>query len=97
MSKYQLRLFITGQTTKSRLAIDNLKRLCKQELEDRYELVVIDVLENPQMAEVEKIIATPTLIKDLPPPIRRVIGDLSNTEKVIVGLDLISGHASARE
>ena len=89
MSKYLLKLYITGQTARSEQAIANLHRLCKQELKDQYELVIIDILERPQLAEDEKILATPTLIKELPPPLRRVIGDLSDTEKVILGLDLI--------
>lgn len=94
MKKFQLRLYIMGQSPKSRIAIENLKDLCKKELKGLYELTIIDVLERPQLAENEKIIATPTLIKDLPPPLKRVIGDLSNREKVLLGLDLQSGEAS---
>ena len=70
------------------MAISNLKRICEQELEGRYELEIIDVLEYPQLAEDEKILATPTLIKQLPPPLRRVIGDLSDKEKVLFGLEV---------
>ena len=88
MQKFQLRLYIMGQSPRSRTAIENLKDLCKKELKGQYELTIIDVLERPQLAENEKIIATPTLIKDLPPPLKRVIGDLSNKEKVLLGLDL---------
>jgi len=66
----------------------NLRRICEQELAGQYELQIIDVLENPQLAEDEKILATPTLIKQLPPPLRRVIGDLSDTEKVLLGLEV---------
>lgn len=88
MNRFRLRLYITGKTPKSERAIANLKVICDNELKDLYELQVIDVLENPQLAEDEKILATPTLIKDLPPPLRRIIGDLSNAEKVLLGLDL---------
>jgi circadian clock protein KaiB len=88
MNKFVLKLYITGQTPKSERAIANMRRICEQELEKQYEFVVIDVLEQPQLAEDEKILATPTLIKELPPPLSRVIGDLSNTEKVLLGLDL---------
>ena len=70
------------------MAITNLRRICEQELRGQYELEVIDVLEQPQMAEDEKILATPTLIKQLPPPLRRVIGDLSDKEKVLLGLEV---------
>ena len=87
MSNYTLKLYITGHTPRSEKAIANLQLICKQELRDKYQLVVIDVLENPQLAEDEKILATPTLIKELPPPLRRIIGDLSNNEKVLLGLD----------
>ncbi|HNB50822.1 MAG TPA: circadian clock protein KaiB [Anaerolineales bacterium] len=88
MPQYILKLYITGRTLKSERAILNLQHLCDSELKGDYSLRVIDVLENPQLAEDEKIIATPTLIKVLPPPLRRVIGDLSNTERVLLGLDL---------
>jgi len=88
MSKYTLKLYVTGQTPRSQRAIANLKEICAREAEDEYELIVIDVLENPQLAEDEKIIATPTLVKLLPPPLRRIIGDLSDQEKVLLGLDL---------
>lgn len=88
MTQYILKLYITGRTSKSERAIANLQSLCENELKGHYTLRVVDVLENPQLAEDEKIIATPTLIKVLPPPLRRVIGDLSNTEKVLLGLDL---------
>jgi circadian clock protein KaiB len=70
------------------MAVANLRRICEQELQGRYELQVIDVLEQPQLAEDEKILATPTLIKQLPPPLRRVIGDLSDKEKVLLGLEV---------
>jgi circadian clock protein KaiB len=88
MEEFTLKLYITGMTAKSERAIANLRRICNEELEGKYTLKVIDILEHPQLAEDEKIIATPTLIKSVPPPLRRIIGDLSNTEKVLLGLDL---------
>ncbi len=88
MEKFLLKLYITGQTPRSLRAIAHLRRICEQELQGQYELSVIDVLERPQLAEDEKILATPTLVKELPPPIRRIIGDLSDTDKVLLGLDL---------
>jgi circadian clock protein KaiB len=88
MNKSLLKLYITGHTPRSERAIANLNRICDQELGGQYELVVIDVLERPQLAEDERILATPTLIRALPPPLRRIVGDLSDTEKVLVGLDL---------
>jgi circadian clock protein KaiB len=97
MNKFILKLYITGTTPNSERAIANLQRLCKEELDVQYEVIVIDVLENPQLAEDEKILATPTLIKVLPPPFRRVIGDLSDTEKVLLGLDLKSVHSERKE
>jgi circadian clock protein KaiB len=89
MPKFSLKLYVTGQTPKSERAIANIRRICEEELKGQYELVVIDVLERPQLAEDEKILATPTLTKELPPPLRRVIGDLSDTEKVLLGLDIM--------
>lgn len=88
MTPYRLKLFITGQSPRSRLAIRNLKRVCETQLADRVELQIIDVLERPQLAEEEKVLATPTLIKELPPPARRIIGDLSDTAKLLEGLEL---------
>jgi circadian clock protein KaiB len=88
MDKYLIKLYITGRTPRSQQAIRSLERICEEELGGRYELVVIDVLERPQLAENEKILATPTVVKELPIPIRRIIGDLSDTERVLLGLDL---------
>lgn len=88
MDKYVIKLYITGQTPRSQRAIDNLRRICEEELCGQYDLVVIDVLERPQLAEDEKILATPTVVKELPPPIRRIIGDLSDADRVLLGLDL---------
>lgn len=90
MSKYLLRLFVTGENTRSGTAIANLRRICEQELAGVYDLEIIDVLEFPELAEEAKILATPTLIKSLPPPLRRVIGDLSDKEKVLLGLQVQS-------
>lgn len=86
--KFALRLYITGQTSRSEHAITNLRHICEEELGGQYQMIVIDVLEQPQLAEDEKILATPTLIRELPPPIRRIIGDLSDAEQVLIGLDL---------
>jgi len=88
MADYILKLYITGSTPNSERALANLRRLCEEQLDERYEVQVIDVLQNPQLAEDDRILATPTLIKALPPPLRRVIGDLSDKEKVLLGLDL---------
>ena len=92
MSRYVLKLYVTGKTPRAEVAIENLRRICEQDLEDRYELEIIDDQEHPQLAEDEKILATPTLIKTLPPPLRRVIGDLSDKDKVLLGLDLRPGE-----
>jgi circadian clock protein KaiB len=86
--KYVLKLYVTGRSARAERAIANLKRICEEDLRGCYSLEVIDVLEHPQLAEDERILATPTLIKQLPPPLRRVIGDLSDKEKVLLGLDV---------
>ena len=102
-SKYLLKLYITGRSHRAEVAIANLRRICNEELDGRYELEIIDVLEHPQVAEDEKILATPTLVKQLPPPLRRVIGDLSDRDKVLLGLEVVRGprttnpEGSARE
>lgn len=88
LSSYILKLYVTGKTPRAEKAIANLRRICEEDLKGQYELQIIDVLENPQLAEDEKILATPTLIKRLPPPLRRVIGDLSDKDKVLLGLDV---------
>lgn len=85
---FVLRLYVAGATPGSRRAIANLTRLCEDELEGRYELEVIDIYQRPQLAADEQIIAAPTLVKLLPAPVARVVGDLSDTAKVLVGLDL---------
>ncbi|HIJ60812.1 MAG TPA: circadian clock protein KaiB [Nitrospirae bacterium] len=97
MGKYLLKLYVTGKTAKSERAISNLRQICEEELNDQYDMIVIDVLERPQLAEEEKILATPTLIKQLPPPLRRIIGDLSDKEKVLLGLDLQPFSVSSKK
>lgn len=86
--KYVLRLFITGTTSKSVLALTNLKKICEEYLEGQYDLEVIDLYKDPGMAKDEQIIAAPTLIKKLPLPFRRIIGDMSDMEKVLAGLEI---------
>ena len=88
--KWVLRLYVAGSTKHSMTAITNIKKICEEKLDGRYVLEVIDLYQQPQLAAGHQIIAIPTLIKELPPPLRRIIGDLSNTEKVLVGLDLKS-------
>ncbi len=91
---YILRLYVAGQTEKSMMAFENLKKIAEEHLKGRYKIEVIDLLKNPQLAEGDQILAIPTLVRRLPPPIRKIIGDLSNTERVLVGLDIKpkSGH-----
>lgn len=86
--KYLLRLYVTGSTPKSLRAIKNLRKICEEHLRGQYDLVVIDLHQLPQLAAGEQIIALPTLIKELPAPLRRIIGDMSNTERVLLGLDI---------
>src|SRR5207247_5584168 len=88
LSTYLLKLYVTGTSPRTQLAISNLNRICEQELQGQYKLEIIDVLEHPQVAEDDRILATPTLIKQLPPPLRRVIGDLSDKDKVLLGLEV---------
>jgi circadian clock protein KaiB len=85
---YQLRLYVAGRTPKSILALTNLKQICEDHLQGRYEIEIIDLLENPQLAQGDQILALPTLVRRLPEPIKKIIGDLSNKERVLVGLDL---------
>ncbi|MGM0412340.1 MAG: circadian clock protein KaiB [Pseudomonadota bacterium] len=86
-----LKLYVTGETPSSRQAIENLQQTLDSEYPGHYQLDVIDILQRPQLAEEEKILATPALIKDLPPPVRRIVGDLADREKVLLGLDIRSG------
>jgi len=85
---WELRLYVAGQTPKSLTAFENLKKICEEHLAGQYHIEVIDLLEQPQLARGDQIIALPTLVRKLPVPIRKIIGDLSNTERVLVGLDL---------
>lgn len=85
---WQLRLYVAGQTPKSMAAFTNLKDICENHLKGKYEIEVIDLLENPKLAKGDQIFAIPTLVRKLPQPIRKMIGDLSNKEKVLVGLNL---------
>ena len=97
VKQFQLRLYVTGQTPHSLRATENLKKLCAdQGLENDYEVRIIDILKEPQLAEEDKIIATPTLVRALPPPLRKIIGDLSETDKVLLGLDLVARNNEAR-
>jgi circadian clock protein KaiB len=85
---YVLRLYITGMTPRSTRAIENIRAVCEEHLKGRYELEIIDIYQHPNLAKGEQIIAAPTLIKKLPVPLRRMVGDLSNKERVLLGLDL---------
>lgn len=89
--KYVLRLFVAGMNPKSVQAIDNIKRICETHLPGRYELVVIDVYQQPILAKEGQIVAAPTLIKELPPPLRKLVGSMSDTERVLVGMNLHIG------
>jgi circadian clock protein KaiB len=86
--KWELKLYVAGQTTKSLRAFANLKKICEEHLADEYHIEVIDLLKSPQLAKGDQILALPTLVRKLPEPVRKIIGDLSNTERVLVGLDL---------
>lgn len=85
---WELRLYVAGKTPKSLAALVNLKQICEEHLAGKYEIEVVDLLENPQLAEGDQIVAIPTLVRKLPEPVRKIIGDLSNTERVLVGLQL---------
>ncbi len=86
--RFELRLYVAGQTPKSIAAFNNLKKICEEHLAGKYTIEVIDLLKNPQLARGDQILAIPTLVRKLPQPLRKIIGDLSNTERVLVGLDL---------
>ena len=85
---WQLRLYVAGQTPKSLTAFQNLKKICEQHLKGRYSIEVVDLLKEPQLSKGDQILAIPTLVRKLPVPVRKIIGDLSDTERVLVGLDL---------
>lgn len=95
--EYQLRLYIAGRTARSVTALENLKKYCEEHLRGLYSIEVIDLLVNPQLAEGDQILAIPTLVKKVPEPVRKIIGDLSNKERVLVGLDIkqISPHGQS--
>jgi circadian clock protein KaiB len=86
---FLLRLYVAGQTPKSMTAFANLKNICEEHLAGRYEIEVVDLLKNPTLASGDQILAIPTLVRKLPEPVRKIIGDLSNTERVLIGLDLL--------
>ncbi len=90
---YQLRLYVAGEGPKSLAAMANLRKVCEEYLPGKYEIEVIDLTKHPQLAQGDQILAVPTLVRKLPEPLRRVIGDLSNTERLLVGLDLKNGAA----
>ena len=89
---WELRLYVAGQTPRSRMALANLKRICEDHLADRYSIEVIDLLEQPQLSRGDQILAIPTLVRRLPKPMRKIIGDLSDTMRVLIGLDLRSAN-----
>ena len=88
-SEWTLRLYVAGQTPRSITAFSNLKRLCEERLAGRYTIEVIDLVRNPHLAQTDQVVAIPTLVRKLPEPIKRVVGDLSNTERVLLGMDLL--------
>ena len=88
IERWNLRLYVAGQTERSVRAFDNLKKLCEEHLAGKYHIEVIDLLRDPKLARGDQIVAVPTLVRRLPEPVRKIIGDLSNTERVLVGLDL---------
>jgi circadian clock protein KaiB len=88
---WKLRLYVAGQTPRSMAALANLRKVCDEHLAGRYEVEIVDLLEQPQLAAGDQIVAIPTLVRSLPPPIRKIIGDLSNTDRVLVGLQLKQG------
>ena len=87
--RWELRLYVAGQTPKSLAAFANLKKICETHLRGKYRIEVIDLLVHPELARADQIVAIPTLIRKLPPPAKRIIGDLSNTERVLVGMELV--------
>ncbi len=88
IAEWELRLYVAGQTSRAVKAFENLKKICEERLKGKYSIEIIDLLVNPQLAKGDQIVAVPTLVRKLPEPVRKIIGDLSNTEKVLVGLDL---------
>jgi circadian clock protein KaiB len=88
--RWVLRLYIAGQTARSIAAFANLKKICEEHLKGKYSIEIVDLLKNPKLAKGDQILAIPTLVRKLPPPLKKIIGDLSNTQKVLVGLDIVS-------
>lgn len=95
--EYQLRLYVAGTTARSTTALRNLRRMCEEHLAGRYSIEVVDLLVNPQLAEGDQILAVPTLVRKLPEPIRKIIGDLSQEERVLVGLDILPVNVADHE
>lgn len=95
-AEFDLRLYVAGQTPKAVRAFENLRKICEEHLAGRYTIEVVDLLENPQLGRGDQILALPTLVRRLPEPIKKIIGDLSNTERVLVGLDLREREAPSR-
>jgi circadian clock protein KaiB len=95
-AEWKLRLYVAGQTPRSLTAFANLKRICEEHLAGRYQIEVIDLFKQPELAQVDQIIALPTLVRKLPEPIKRIVGDLSNSERIVVGMNLekLSGLVS---
>jgi len=91
--KWNLRLYIAGQTPKSMVALANLRRICEEYMNGRYTIEIIDLMANPRLAQQDQIVAIPTLVREIPSPLKRIIGDLSNTERVLVGLDVLPHEA----
>jgi circadian clock protein KaiB len=97
MDRWHLRLYVAGKTPRCEAAEGNLRKVCEEYLAGRYSIEVVDLLENPTLAQGDQILAVPTLVRKLPMPVRRIIGDLSNTERVLVGLDLRHGSMPTTE
>jgi circadian clock protein KaiB len=93
---YRLRLFVSGTTPRSARAIQNIRALCEEKLQNRYELEVIDIYQHPELVKPEQIVVTPTLVKKLPLPVRKIIGDLSDNDRVLVGLDIVPREVPAK-
>lgn len=92
---WKLRLYVAGQTPRSIAAIDNLKRICAEHIGERYEIEVVDLVKNPSLARDDQVLAIPTLVRQIPPPAKKIIGDLSNVDRVLVGLDVVKYKADA--
>jgi circadian clock protein KaiB len=88
--RWELRLYVAGQTPKSLAAFANLKRICESHLRGKYRIEVIDLLVNPELARADQIVAIPTLVRKIPPPVKRIIGDLSNNERTLIGMELVA-------